>query len=112
MTKQPRFKIEKVDTASPLSESQLSRLLEGKVGITLLVRSADGEKKRGGYFFCIAKNDNEGFSLETMEQVRIDAIFTLGELTRFVNHAAGLKFDEEMLQHCQSHINFRTDAES
>ena len=110
--KQPRFKLAKVDTAIPLSENCLSRLLYDKAGITLLVRAADGEKKRGGYFFCIMKKEDGQFALETMEQERVDAIFTLRELTRFINHAAGLKFDEQMLQYCQRHINFRSDEES
>lgn len=109
--KQPRFKVTKVDTGNPLSESQLLQLFDGKSGITLLVRSAQGERKRGGYFFCIAKSDDGTFALETMEQVYVSN-FTIGDLTRFVNHASGLRFDEAMLQYCQNSINFRTDEES
>ena len=111
LEKQPRFTVVIVDTAKPLSENYLSNLLTRKRGVTLLVRSIKGVQNRGGYFFCIAKNDNGTFSLETMEQVPV-AQFSLGDLTRFVNHACGLRFDREMLQYCQSHINFRTDEES
>lgn len=109
--KQPRFSVEKVDADSPLSESHISRLFDGKSGVTLLVRSANGGSKRGGYFFCIAKKDDGMFALETMTQIHV-ADFSLGELTRFVNHAAGLQFDETMLHYCQSSINFRSDSES
>ncbi len=109
--KQPRFKVVKVDSAIPLAESHLSQLLDGKKGITLLVRSDNGEKKRGGYFFCISRNADGNFNLETIEQERVDYQFTLCELTRFVNHTAGLQFDKEILQLCQSKINFRTDEE-
>ena len=108
--KQPRFRVTKVDTGTPLSECQLSQLLEGKSGIVLLMRSAKGESKRGGYFFCIATKDDGTFALETMEQIHV-ADFTIGDLTRFINHASGLRFDEEMLQYCQNSINFRTDEE-
>ena len=111
LTKQPRFKVEKVDTAEPLSSDNIVRLLDGKDGITLLVRAAKGEKKRGGYFFCIVRSENGMFALETMEQIHV-ADFTLDQLTRFINHTAGLRFDEEMLKYCQEKINFRTDAES
>lgn len=108
---QPRFNIEKLDLASPLTEDYLSRLLHGKCGVTLLVRSADGEKRRGGYFFCIVPKEDGKFTLETMAQEQVDYDFTLNELTRFVNHASGLRFDDAMLRLCQNHINFRTDEE-
>lgn len=107
---QPRFKVAKLDTAIPLTESRIEQFLDGKRGVTLLVRSAKGAQKRGGYFFCIARNEDGTFSLDTMEQTHV-ADFSLGDLTRFVNHASGLQFDEPMLQYCQRNINFRTDEE-
>ena len=61
-----------------------------------------------GYYFCIHKNNDNSFQLETIEGVYVDD-FDLDTLVNFINHASGRKFNSELLDYCQNSINFRTD---
>lgn len=108
LTKQPRFPLVKFDTDEPITEEQLLNLLNQSEGITLCVRSLCGHVNRGGYFFCIQKQENNSIRLETMEQEYVDT-FPIPSMLRFINHACGLRFDSEMQYFCQNSLNFRAD---
>ena len=108
MIKQPRFPLITIDTNTPINQEQFMNLFDTDDGITLCIRSKNGHEKRGGYYFCIYKNNDNCFSLETMEQVLVRD-FSQNDIIKFINHASGLCFDEEILQYCQNEVNFRAD---
>ena len=109
LTRQPQYPIQTLDTDSPITPDQIRGLWNASPAVTLCVRSATGHKDRGGSFFCLRRQpDADAVSLETMEGIAVDS-FSLEDLTRFINHAAGLKFDPEMLAYCQNSVNFRAD---
>lgn len=109
LKQQPQYPIKVIDTDSPISLEQLNNAFDGLDAITLIVRSEHGHPNRGGHFFCISNNHHTGeMCLETIEGDDVD-IFDPEHIIRFINHAAGLLFDREMLTYCQNSINFRTD---
>lgn len=109
LKQQPKYPIKVIDTDSPISQEQLNNAFGDSNAITLCVRSENGHPNRGGYFFCICKEQqSEEIHLETIEGDDIDML-ALEQLIRFINHASGLLFDREMLTYCQNSINFRTD---
>ena len=105
---QPKYNVITIDTDEPVSQAQLMEILNHQNGVTLCVRSGHGHPKRGGHFFCITYAENGEIILETMEQVYVDN-FSVPDCIRFINHACGLRFDEEMQLYCQNSIHFRDD---
>lgn len=109
LQQQPQYPLVTIDTDLPVSEEQVLNSLKGRTGATLCIRSSQGHPKRGGYFFCISKNETEHLiNLETIEGVFIGT-FSMSSLIRFINHASGRVFDEVMLSYCQQTVNFRVD---
>lgn len=109
LRQQPQYPIKLLDTNSPISLEQLLNLFDELDAITLCVRTENGHQNRGGYYFCIRKSqDADEMLLETIEG---DAVTVLPQvqMLRFINHASGLAFDQEMLVYCQNSINFRVD---
>lgn len=108
LSQQPQYPIVTKDTDIALNSDQILPLFKNENNITLCVRSGSGHPNRGGYYFCIHKNSNCSFQLETIEGVYVDN-FDLDTLVNFINHASGKKFNSELLDYCQNSINFRTD---
>lgn len=109
LAEQPRFPLRTIDSDIPITLEQLLTSIGSEQGITLCVRSCSGVQDRGGYLFCIRHDRETGaFHLETMEQVAV-MDFVGKQMVRFINHVAGLQFDDEMLALCQNVINFRND---
>lgn len=108
LTKQPKYNIITIDTDKSISQEQLMEILNRQNGVTLCVRSRLGHPKRGGHFFCLFYNENQEIILETMEQVYVDT-FSVPDCIRFINHACGLQFDQDMQLYCQNSLNFRDD---
>lgn len=103
----------RIDTATPISLEQLSEIMRTRVdGTTICVRSDTGHENRGGYFFHLRPTDNTLSDCEIYNFERIlVAILPLNRTTAFVNHCAGLAFDEWSFQFCQSVVNFRLDPD-
>lgn len=108
LSQQPQYPIITKDTDIALTNEQVLSLFTNSDNITLCVRSSSGHPNRGGYYFCIHKNNDSSFQLETIEGVCVDT-FNLDTLVNFINHASGRKFNSELLDYCQNSINFRTD---
>lgn len=105
---QPQYPIVTQDTDEALTNDQVMSLFTDKDDIMLCVRSGSGALNRGGYYFCIHKTGNNSFQLETIEKDSVDC-FDLDNLVNFINHASGRKFNSDLLDYCQNHINFRND---
>lgn len=108
LSQQPKYPIVKIDTNEAITVEQILSLFDAAAGITLCIRSGSGHPDRGGYYFCIQKNDESSFSLETIEGVYVDK-FNSDTLIKFINHASGRQFHADILEYCQNSINFRTD---
>lgn len=108
LSQQPQYPIITKDTDEALTSDQILSLFNYQNNITLCIRSGSGHPNRGGYYFCIHKNNESSFELETIEGVYVDN-FNLDTLVNFINHASGRKFNSELLDYCQNSINFRTD---
>jgi hypothetical protein len=103
----------KVDTARPIALEQLSEILLGRLkGVTICVRSDSGHESRGGYFFHLRPTSKSISECEiyNFEKILV-TILPLEKTTAFVNHCAGLAFDEWSFQFCQSVVNFRLDPD-
>ncbi len=103
----------KLDTDDPIRQDTLVDILHQRLtGVSICVRSANGHQNRGGYFFHIRPTDD---TLNECEILNFEKIFVarlpLANITTFINHCAGLAFDEDSFQLCQSVINFRLDPE-
>ena len=111
LLRQPRFPLRLINTDTPITIDQFHELLRRDTEIMLCVRSATGHPNRGGYFFCIRYNNaTNQYELETVEGIRV-ANFTENNIVIFINHVAGLQFNNDMLLYCQNNINFRHDEE-
>ncbi|WP_173468413.1 hypothetical protein [Fibrobacter succinogenes] len=100
------------DTDNPITEEILRDKFGALRAITLCIRSAEGAEKRGGYFFCLERDDDfQQISLETVEGFKIDT-FSLSAVVQFINHVSGLQFDTTILELCQKKINLRDDEET
>ncbi len=102
------FVVQTIDTDGPLVESQITKALGTKRGMSLCVRTATGPHKRGGYFFHIRRSTSNCVTVLDFENTEVVEL-TFAELVRFVNHASGREFDEDMFQLCQTVINYRQD---
>lgn len=103
----------RVDLSEPITIEQLSDLLRGKLdGVTICVRSTTGHENRGGFFFHLKPTDKTLGECEIFNFEKISvATLPLDKVTDFVNHCAGLAFDEWAYQFCQSVVNFRLDPD-
>ncbi len=108
LSNQPQYPIVTIDSDNTIQDDQIENLFISTNGITLCVRSASGHPDRGGYFFCIKKEVDGSYQLETIEGDYIDS-FDLCSLVRFINHSSGKLFDAELLDYCQNKVNFRND---
>lgn len=103
----------KIDTNAAIQPDKLAELLLSRLdGLSMCVRDAEGHQNRGGYFFHIKPTDStlEACKIYNFEMSYVTSL-PLVKLTAFVNHCAGLAFDEEAFKLCQSVVNFRLDAE-
>lgn len=103
----------KLDTSEPIKPDALTDLLKHHLGgASICVRSATGHQNRGGYFFHVRPHDESlvQWDIFNFEKIYV-ADLPLDKLTAFINHCAGLAFDEEAFQLCQAVINFRLDPE-
>lgn len=67
LSQQPQYPIVTKDTDIALTNDQIQSLFCNEDSITLCVRSSSGHPNRGGYYFCIHKNNDNSFQLETIE---------------------------------------------
>lgn len=109
LKQQPKYAMQVIDTDLPITKEDLAKLFTDTNGITVCVRSKTGDEKRGGYFFCIEKIEQDMFRLLTMESETVVERINLDTLTSLINHASGLKFDKKMFELCLNEINFRED---
>lgn len=102
----------RLDTDEPIGQEALAQLLRRSGGVSICVRSVEGHPQRGGYFFHILPGDEtlEACEVFNFEQISVLSL-SLERLTAFVNHCAGLAFDEQSFQLCQTVVNFRLDPE-
>lgn len=111
--KPPFPPVVRIDTAIPISQQRLLGILRERVnGVTICVRSDTGHDNRGGYFFHLKPSDDTLSNCEiyNFEKILV-ATLPLDKVTAFVNHCAGLAFDEWSFQFCQSVVNFRLDPD-
>src|SRR5207302_1342754 len=79
-----------------LTIEQLATVCGGRAkGISIRVRTAAGNDRRGGYLFHFAAHDG-GFVLFDYRKRHLHRFDSLDELLVFVNHVAGRQFDEAM----------------
>lgn len=108
LSQQPHFPIVTIETDTLITAAQLNATFRDQEGVTLCVRSSIGHPRRGGYFFCVLKESETRYRLETVEGIYVES-FELDTLIRFINHVSGRQFDESMLIFCQNSVNFRED---
>ena len=109
LKQQPQYPIRVMNTDTPISLCQLHEAFDTLDAITLCIRSNVGHTNRGGFFFCIKRDQStDQMILESIEGDIID-IFSSNNMVTFINHVSGLQFNKEILIYCQNHINFRTD---
>ena len=103
--------IRTVERDEPLTFADLSRVINSAKGggVTLCLRSSNGHKDRGGYFFhiqVVAKEDKYRiFDFEKNEVACLNG----ADLVSFVNHVSGRKFDPSVHKFCQQTVNLRLD---
>jgi hypothetical protein len=100
-----------LDTSNPIQADALADLLRKRQqGVSICVRSAEGHPKRGGYFFHVRASDRtlEHCEIFNFEKIAVASLH-LEKLTAFINHCAGLMFDEWAFKFCQTVVNFRLD---
>lgn len=103
----PPYKLDTLDIDRPITPDDLSQLLNVASGVSICIRSVNGHPRRGGYFFHIKKAD-DNYCVFDFQKKKI-CVLNLDHLIRFINHVSGRKFDDEMLNFCQSFINFKQD---
>jgi hypothetical protein len=108
--RQPKGSLSKIDTSIPVTETDISNLFTTGKDILLLIRTKEGDPKRGGFFFNMSL-ENDMVTFSTMENDQV-IVLPIGDAVRFINHVSGLKFDQKMFELCQNQVNFRSDAES
>lgn len=103
----------RLDTATSISLEQLAEILRERLeGATICVRSDTGHENRGGYFFHLKPTSTSLTECEIYNfEKTLVATLPLDKTTAFVNHCAGLTFDEWSFQFCQSVVNFRLDPD-
>lgn len=112
LLKDPLFPIKTVDTDIPLTEAKLNGLLK-EPGITLLIRSSEGDPRRGGYYFQIEVN-GEQYILHPFVKAKDGTptdVYNLSfdELLKLVNHMSGRAFDEDSLTFVREVIDMPSD---
>ena len=103
------FTLHTVDTDNEILPTELESIFLSYPQVSLCVRSQSGHTDRGGYFFHFEINpDDNTVNLYDITRTKIDTL-SLENAIRFLNHASGRKYDEEMLRYCQSYVNFKQD---
>ena len=103
------FTLHTIDTDSEILQTELESIFSIYPQVSLCVRSQTGHPDRGGYFFHFEINPADNtVILYDITHTKIDTL-SLENAVRFLNHASGRKYDEEMLRYCQSYVNFKQD---
>ena len=103
------FTLYTIDTDNEILKTELESIFSRYPQVSLCVRSQSGPPDRGGYFFHFEINPNGNtVNLYDITHTNIDTL-SLDTAVRFLNHASGRKYDEEMLRYCQSYVNFKQD---
>lgn len=111
--------LREIDTDTPIDFTHIQAALgaaparpNGQEAASVVIRSKGGSAKRGGYFFHIARVSDSSQQFEVYDfEKRLIEVFDTATLIRFMNHCAGLRFDEDILKLCQTKINFRVDGQ-
>ncbi len=103
----------KVESSEPIKSDVLAEIIDQRPsGVSICVRSTEGHEERGGYFFHVRLKDATSNSYDIFNFEKISVLnLSLPHLTNFINHCAGLAFDEDSFQLCQTVVNFRLDPE-
>lgn len=103
----------RINTSTPITETQMRDLLQNRPeGISFCVRRSDGVPLRGGYFFHVRPGGDDFSACGIFNFERLLAgTLAIEELTAFINHCSGLKFNDEAFALCQTQINFRLDPQ-
>jgi hypothetical protein len=101
------YPVRTIDSDNPITFAQLADIVGTAEGASICLRSATGHQNRGGYFFHFRPHENDFKLLDFVghEVVRLSP----EHLAKFINHASGRVFDEEMLIFSQSVVNLRQD---
>ena len=103
------FALHIIDTDNEILQSEIENIFSTTPQVSICVRSQSGHTDRGGYYFHFEFNPDENtVNLYDITHTQIDTL-PLETAVRFLNHASGRKYDEEMLRYCQSYVNFKQD---
>lgn len=103
----------RIDTGDPITPEALHEVLRARLeGASFCVRSSEGHPNRGGYFFHVRPHEGKPDEYDIFSFEKVYALsLPMPKLAAFVNHCAGLAFDEDMFQLCQTVVNFRLDPD-
>ena len=96
------------DCDNLFSEQNLTSLFIDKNEVSVCCRTETGPENRGGYFFHIKKYNDNSFGFFDFKNNEID-ILDKTTMISFINHVSGRSFDNNILEYCQSFVNFRRD---
>ena len=101
------FRLEVLDIDQPISHDEIKLLSNPGKGVSLCIRSKNGDPKRGGYFFHICLSDSK-YQIFDIEKNSVDTV-EIDFLVAFINHVSGRLFNATIQIYCQSTINLRKD---
>ena len=106
----PPFTLKVLDKDEPLTMDDIDKLLKSTKGaVSLCLRSKEGHKDRGGYFFHFQKlPEGQTYRVIDFERNEI-ATLKSDHLVSFLNHVSGRRFDPEIHTYCQQVVNLRQD---
>lgn len=106
----PPFALAVIDSDSDIAWADVEPYLKSQGdSVALLVRNAVGNPGRGGFFFCLERDDEILKLFDFAGEYIVS--FSAAELIEFINHATGRAFSQAMLSRCQKEINFRFDPD-
>jgi len=102
-----------VDTSEPLTTDAISGLLTRRLnGASICVRQAEGDPKRGGYFFHLVPRNAAVEECEVYNfEGTLVATLSVDQVVKFMNHCSGLQFDDWAFSFSNSVVNFKLDPE-
>lgn len=109
MAKNPSFKAPfgepiQIDSDGPISLDKLEECCRTRPrGFTMRIRTEQGNNERGGYLFHIKEVDEKFVILDYRKRI-VWKFESTKDLLKFLNHAAGRRFDQDML-HVSEEIN-------
>lgn len=106
----PRYPIVLVDKDEPLTGEELRGLLK-EPGVTLLVRYAAGNEKRGGYYFQIGIVA-DGYVLIPLDAASESDHYKVVDfefLLTLINHMSGRAFNRDALRYVRNVIDMPSD---